>query len=205
MAKYAGLPWDCMLSAELMQHYKPDPETYLTAAALLSLRLEQVMMVAAHKGDLQAAQAVGLQTAFVPRPMAWSPERTPDLMPDQAFTVHPSILTIWLPNLVYKLHASSQGLSHIRGRHGLDKGFLKIRSVFVELIREEALPATPHTSDSSVAGGPIVTEVHNGYHVAQIVFNDLPFPFTIYHTNTDLEFTLTSGDKHSSSFGQNVA
>jgi hypothetical protein len=106
---------------------------------------------------------------------------------------------------VYKLHASSQVLSRIRGRHGLDKGFLKIRSVFVEFIWEEALPATPHTSDSGVARGPIVTEVHNGYHVAQIVFNDLPFPFTIYHTNTDLEFTLTSGDKHSSSFGQNVA
>src|SRR4029453_18524862 len=88
MAKYAGLPWDCMLSAELMQHYKLDPEMYLTAAALLRLRPEQVMMVAAHKGDLQAAQAVGLQTAFVPRPMAWSPERTPDHMPAQAFTVH---------------------------------------------------------------------------------------------------------------------
>ena len=100
MAKYAGLPWDCMLSAELMQHYKLDPEMYLTAAALLRLRPEQVMMVAAHKGDLQAAQAVGLQTAFVPHPMEWGPERTPDLMSDQAFTVHPSILTIWLPNLV---------------------------------------------------------------------------------------------------------
>ena len=88
MAKYVGLPWDCMLSAELMQHYKLDPEMYLTAAALLRLRLEQVMMVAAHKGDLQAAQAVGLQTAFVPRPMEWGPERTPDLTPDPAFTVH---------------------------------------------------------------------------------------------------------------------
>jgi 2-haloacid dehalogenase len=88
MAKYAGLPWDCILSAELMQHYKPDPETYLGAAALLGLRPEQVMMVAAHKGDLRAAQAVGLQTAFVPRPMEWGPERTPDLTPDPAFTVH---------------------------------------------------------------------------------------------------------------------
>jgi hypothetical protein len=116
----------------------------------------------------------------------------------------PSILTIWLPNLVYKLHASSQGLSRIRGRHGLDKGFLKIRSVLVEFIREEALPATPHTSDSGVPGGPVVAEVYDGYHVAQIVFNNLPFPFTVYHTNTDLEFTLTSGDKHSASFGQNM-
>ena len=28
MAKFAGLPWDCILSAELTQHYKPDPEVY---------------------------------------------------------------------------------------------------------------------------------------------------------------------------------
>ena len=27
MAKYAGLPWDCVLSAEIFRHYKPDPET----------------------------------------------------------------------------------------------------------------------------------------------------------------------------------
>jgi len=88
MAKYAGLPWDCILSGELMKHYKPDPEVYQTAASLLGLRPEQVMMVAAHKGDLRAAQAVGLQTAFVPRPMEHGPERTPDLTPDPAFTVH---------------------------------------------------------------------------------------------------------------------
>ncbi|HEY7496521.1 MAG TPA: haloacid dehalogenase type II [Candidatus Tectomicrobia bacterium] len=88
MAKYAGLPWDCILSAELARHYKPDPETYQTAADLLGLRPEQVMMVAAHKGDLRAAQAVGLQTAFVPRPMEHGPERTPDITPDLAFTMH---------------------------------------------------------------------------------------------------------------------
>src|SRR6266487_5262485 len=63
MAKYAGLPWDCILSAELAHHYKPDPETYQMAADLLGLQPEQVMMVAAHKGDLRAAQAVGLQAA----------------------------------------------------------------------------------------------------------------------------------------------
>jgi 2-haloacid dehalogenase len=88
MAKYAGLPWDCILSAELMKHYKPDPEVYQTAASLLGLRPDQVMMVAAHQGDLRAAQAVGQQTAFVPRPMEHGPERRPDLTPDPAFTVH---------------------------------------------------------------------------------------------------------------------
>ena len=56
MAKFAGLPWDLVMSAELFEHYKPDPETYLGAAKLLCLPPEQVMMVAAHNDDLKAAQ-----------------------------------------------------------------------------------------------------------------------------------------------------
>jgi 2-haloacid dehalogenase len=68
MAKHAGLPWDCVLSAELFRRYKPDPETYRGAAALLGLRAREVMMVAAHPDDLAAARRCGLCTAFVPRP-----------------------------------------------------------------------------------------------------------------------------------------
>lgn len=71
MAKFAGLPWDCILSAELTQHYKPDPEVYQTAADLLGLSPNEVMMVAAHPGDLRAAQAVGFQTALVPRSLEY--------------------------------------------------------------------------------------------------------------------------------------
>lgn len=69
MAKNAGLPWDTILSAELSGHYKPDPEAYLKAAELLSLEPRQVMLVAAHPGDLRAAAATGLQTAYVYRPL----------------------------------------------------------------------------------------------------------------------------------------
>ena len=79
MAKYAGLPWDCILSAELTQHYKPDPEVYETAAALLGLAPNVVMMVAAHRGDLRAAAAVGFRTAFVPRPLEYGPDTVPDV------------------------------------------------------------------------------------------------------------------------------
>ena len=68
MAKWAGLPWDCILGAELARHYKPDPESYLTAVDLLCLEPSQVMMSAAHKNDLKAARALGLKTAFIPRP-----------------------------------------------------------------------------------------------------------------------------------------
>ena len=86
MAKFAGLPWDCILSAELTHHYKPDPEVYETAAALLGLSPSEVMMVAAHPGDLRASQAVSFQTALVPRPLEYGPGRV------QEVTAHPSDL-----------------------------------------------------------------------------------------------------------------
>src|SRR3569833_544128 len=73
MAKFAGLPWDLVMSAELFEHYKPDPETYLGAARLLCLEPGEVMMVAAHNGDLAAAQKNGLKTAFVARPTEYGP------------------------------------------------------------------------------------------------------------------------------------
>jgi 2-haloacid dehalogenase len=88
MAKHAGLPWDCILSAELAKHYKPDPQAYQSAADLLGLRPQEVMMVAAHKDDLRAAQRVGLKAAFVPRPLEFGPERTVDTTPEPAFDVH---------------------------------------------------------------------------------------------------------------------
>ena len=87
MAKFAGLPWDCILGAELAKAYKPDPKTYLTGAALLDLPPGRVMMVAAHQNDLLAAQKVGLKTAFVPRPLERGPGNAPDLTPDPSFDV----------------------------------------------------------------------------------------------------------------------
>jgi 2-haloacid dehalogenase len=78
MAKHAHLPWDLVLSAELFEHYKPDPETYLGAARLLGLQPGQVMMVAAHNGDLAAANRLGLKTAFVARPTEYGPLQSKD-------------------------------------------------------------------------------------------------------------------------------
>src|SRR4029434_6020389 len=68
LAKFGGLPWDCILGAELARHYKPDREGLQCAASCLDLAPVDVMMVAAHLGDLRAAKSAGLQTAFVPRP-----------------------------------------------------------------------------------------------------------------------------------------
>lgn len=81
LSKRAVLPWDCVLSAELFRHYKPDAQVYLGAADLLGLPPQAVMMVAAHNGDLRAAHEVGLRTAFVPRPTEYGPHQTEDLEP----------------------------------------------------------------------------------------------------------------------------
>jgi len=78
---------DADVSKELAKHYKPDPEVYLMAADLLGLAPEEVMMVAAHKGDLRAAAALGLKTAYVPRPDEYGPDREIDTTPDPDFDV----------------------------------------------------------------------------------------------------------------------
>ena len=74
MAKHGGLPWDCVLSAELFGKYKPDPAVYQGAARLLGVERDALLMVAAHPSDLVAAQRAGLRTAYVPRPLEWGPD-----------------------------------------------------------------------------------------------------------------------------------
>jgi len=86
MAKRAGLPWDLILSAELVQHYKPDPETYLMVPLLLDLRLDEVMLVAAHPSDLRSAQEFDLGTAYILRSQEWGPEGEAE-PPDPSFDV----------------------------------------------------------------------------------------------------------------------
>lgn len=87
MAKYSNLPWDCILSAELVKVYKPDKRVYLMAAELLNLKPEEVMMVAAHKTDLHAAHELGLKTAFVRRSMEFGKDYEYDLTSDPVFDV----------------------------------------------------------------------------------------------------------------------
>jgi len=73
LVKAAGLPFDCVISAELMRAYKPDPTVYRTAAELLDVAPAEMLMVAAHGRDLEAAAGVGLRTAFVERPREHGP------------------------------------------------------------------------------------------------------------------------------------
>jgi 2-haloacid dehalogenase len=87
LAKNAGLPWDVVLGAQTARAYKPLPQAYLANADLLDLRPEQVMLVAAHNGDLAAAAACGLRTAFVGRPTEHGPNQTRDFKADRVWDV----------------------------------------------------------------------------------------------------------------------
>lgn len=78
LARHAKLRFDTILSAEIFRHYKPDPETYLGAAELLDCRPPEVMLVAAHEGDLRAAATQGLCTAYVARPLEHGPREGED-------------------------------------------------------------------------------------------------------------------------------
>lgn len=92
MAKRAGLPWDCILSAEVFRAYKPDPAAYLGVAQVFDLAPEQVMLVAAHQDDLAAARACGLQTAYIERPLEFGAAHPKDVSPNPANDLHASSL-----------------------------------------------------------------------------------------------------------------
>lgn len=77
MAKFGGLPWDCVMGTDIVRHYKPDREMYLAPCEFFDLQPSQVMLVAAHPGDLDSAKSFGLRTAYVHRPLERGPEAEP--------------------------------------------------------------------------------------------------------------------------------
>jgi 2-haloacid dehalogenase len=88
MAKNAGLPWDCILSAEVFKAYKPDPRTYLGVAKVFDAPPGQVMLAAAHHDDLAAARACGLLTGYIERPLEFGPAQPKDVSPVADNTLH---------------------------------------------------------------------------------------------------------------------
>jgi 2-haloacid dehalogenase len=88
MAKHGGLPWDCILSAEVFRAYKPDPATYLGVAKVFDVSPAEVMLVAAHQDDLAAARACGLQTAYIERPAEFGAAHPKDVSPHPENTRH---------------------------------------------------------------------------------------------------------------------
>jgi 2-haloacid dehalogenase len=88
MAKRAGLPWDCILSAEVFHAYKPDPAVYLGVPRVFALEPAQVMLVAAHHDDLEGARACGLQTAYIERPWEFGPLHPKNVSAQPANSLH---------------------------------------------------------------------------------------------------------------------
>ena len=88
MAKRAGLPWDCVLSAEVFRAYKPDPATYLGVARVFDLEPAQVMLVAAHADDLAAARDCGLKTAYIERALEFGAAWPKDVQPQAGNSFH---------------------------------------------------------------------------------------------------------------------
>jgi len=87
LARHADLRFDTIMSAETFRHYKPDPETYLGAAALFGCAPHEAMLVAAHNDDLLAAASHGLRTAFVPRTSEYGPHQDRDFSADDGIDV----------------------------------------------------------------------------------------------------------------------
>jgi len=88
MAKNAELPWDCILSAENFNKYKPHPDTYLGVANTFAAKPGEVMLAAAHHGDLEAARNCGLETAYIERPFEYGRDEPKSVAPWSANTLH---------------------------------------------------------------------------------------------------------------------
>ncbi|HMA09676.1 MAG TPA: haloacid dehalogenase type II [Ramlibacter sp.] len=92
MAKHGGLPWDCILSAEVFRAYKPDPATYLGVARVFDVAPGEVMLVAAHHDDLAGARACGLRTAYIERPLEFGAGQPKDVSPKAENELHAASL-----------------------------------------------------------------------------------------------------------------
>lgn len=87
-SKHNGLEWDAVISCEFLGHYKPAPEAYLGALKLLGVEPGQAIMCAAHPGDLRAAMAAGLRSAYLPRPGESGEGNDGDLSPQPDFDIN---------------------------------------------------------------------------------------------------------------------
>jgi 2-haloacid dehalogenase len=94
LAKSGGIPFDCIISAELAGTYKPDPRVYGLVPAFFGVPADSVLMVAAHPDDLQHAARNGMRTAFVPRPLEWGPGGTAPAPPDGVDLVAPDMVAL---------------------------------------------------------------------------------------------------------------
>ncbi|MYD89165.1 MAG: haloacid dehalogenase type II [Caldilineaceae bacterium SB0662_bin_9] len=111
LARTNGWQWDCVLSSELAGKYKPDPSVYRTAARLLDLNSSEIMMVAAHAGDLRAAAATGMATGWIHRPLEFGPVAPPSKFHEVSQTIDADLVAPDLTTLSRKLADVNKGNS----------------------------------------------------------------------------------------------
>ena len=78
LSKYAGLPWDCVLSTGMFGGYKPNPRVYHGAARILDAAPSEIMLAAAHAYDVDGARQAGMRTAYIRRPNEFGPGKAED-------------------------------------------------------------------------------------------------------------------------------
>jgi len=71
MVRAAGITFDALFGSDVFRQYKPDPKTYLGAVGLLGFEPSEVLFVASHPSDLEAAAGCGLRTCYVSRPLEY--------------------------------------------------------------------------------------------------------------------------------------
>jgi 2-haloacid dehalogenase len=103
LAKSGGLPWDVILGTDLVQHYKPDREMYMSAPLYLDLKPEEVVMCAAHVSDLQVARRCGLRTGFIYRPNEYGDG--PVGVPDKAKAGDFDVVSVSINDLAQQMGA----------------------------------------------------------------------------------------------------
>jgi 2-haloacid dehalogenase len=79
-----AIDWDAVITCEMLRVYKPRPEAYRRTAQFLQTAPGDILMVACHNFDLDAARGQGYRTAFVHRPAEWGPSGPPDPNPNPA-------------------------------------------------------------------------------------------------------------------------
>jgi 2-haloacid dehalogenase len=84
VSRHNGIDWDAVIPCEMLRVYKPLPDAYRRAAKFLAVDPHEVLMVACHNFDLDAARGEGYRTAFVRRPYEWGPAGPPDPVPNPA-------------------------------------------------------------------------------------------------------------------------
>jgi 2-haloacid dehalogenase len=93
IVKNHDLPFDCVLTAELVNSSKPDRKVYSLAQRSLGLPADEILMVACHKYDLEAAKAFGFSVAFIPRPFEFGPVGKADICDEKYFDAFAPTLT----------------------------------------------------------------------------------------------------------------